>query len=88
MLIVSPPSQVQGQREEEWQGVRKYLDPNPHLKGVDIGRDAPKVSRPEYFQFRVELESLRCMSAPFPYNAKVSFGCIVQLVYPKKALGQ
>ena len=44
MLIVSPPSQVQGQREEEWRGVRKYLDPNPHLKGVDIGRDAPKVS--------------------------------------------
>ena len=29
--------------EAKWEGVRQYLDPNPQLKGTDLGRYAPKV---------------------------------------------
>lgn len=29
--------------ESRWQEVKQYLDPNPHLKGVDLRRYAPKV---------------------------------------------
>ena len=34
--------------ETQWEEIKQYLDPNPHLKGVDKGRYATKVSR--YYQ--------------------------------------
>ena len=30
--------------ETEWRDVRKYMNPNPHLKVIEPGRYAPKVS--------------------------------------------
>ena len=30
-------------KDEEWDEVRKFMDPNPQLSGVDPGRYAPKV---------------------------------------------
>lgn len=73
VMIVSPSSQMTGGREEEWQGIRKYLDPNPHLKGVDMGRNAPKVSETRVFQFQVQ-----CMNSPL---LAVQRSVIVGLVY-------
>ena len=32
-----------GSSEVEWNEVRKYMDPNPQLKGVPLGKNAPKV---------------------------------------------
>lgn len=73
VMIVSPSSQMTGEREEEWQGIRKYLDPNPHLKGVDKGSDAPKVSETRVFPFLVQ-----CMNSPL---LAVQRSVIVGLVY-------
>ena len=30
-------------KDKEWHEVRKFMDPNPQLKGVDAGTYAPKV---------------------------------------------
>ena len=32
-----------GSSEQEWEEVRSLLDPNPQLKGVELGKYAPKV---------------------------------------------
>ena len=34
-----------GKAEAEWQEVRRLMDPNPQLKGVDPGKYAPKVTK-------------------------------------------
>jgi len=70
VMIVSPSSQMTGGREEEWQGIRKYLDPNPHLKGVDMGRDAPKVSETRVFSISGSDSVHEC---PSPCSTKVSY---------------
>lgn len=70
VMIVSPSSRTTGEREEEWQGIRKYLDPNPHLKGVDKGRDAPKVSETRVFSISGSGSVHEC---PSPCSTKVSY---------------
>ena len=43
VLQSSSESVGEGKNSERWQEVRKYLDPNPQLKGVDTGHPLHKV---------------------------------------------
>ena len=40
------------QAEAKWEEIKQYWDPNPQLKGTDLGRHAPKVcERAAFFVF-------------------------------------
>ena len=43
VLQSSSESVGEGKNSERWQEVRKYLDPNPQLKGVGTGHPVHKV---------------------------------------------
>ena len=41
--VSEKPTQSTAATEDKWDEIKQYLDPNPQLRGTDLGRYAPKV---------------------------------------------